>query len=160
MDDLGDIGDPSLPWFKRPLALAVAAVVLYPSMLSTVDAATATPGVTSSVVLLQPGTNIYVGVLLERCVGDTATIRVVLATPKLLEPQNALLVFIEGIHTPAIRARANGDMPEIAAFEGLSAIGCIAPGSKAVLALNVGGPLAGLDIVMGSGEMKEESHRQ
>jgi hypothetical protein len=140
----------------KPLNAILAGILFYPGMLAQVGAATPTPNVTSSVALLEPRTNSYEGVVLERCVGDTGTLRVILAAPKLLQPQNSLLVQVGGIYTPAIRAEAGNDMPSIAAFEGSSAIGCVAPGNKVVLVLNVGGLLNQLDIVIGSGEMRAE----
>jgi hypothetical protein len=134
---------------------AAAGVLLCSGILDPASAGTP-PSVTGSVVLLQPGTNVYEGVLLERCVGEKATIRVVLATPITIDPLNALTVFAEGSHTPAIHVASKGDLPEISAFEGGSAIGCIEPGTRLVLALSIGGTVGGLDIVLGSGEVKNE----
>jgi len=143
-------------WLMKSINATVAGISLYLGMVAQVGATTPTPNVTSSVVLLEPGTNTYEGVLLEQCVGDTATLRVVLQAPRLLQPQNALLVLAQATPNPAIRADAGNDMPAIAAFEGVSSIGCIAPGSKVVLVLNMGGLLGSLSVVVGSGEMRAE----
>ncbi len=134
----------------RILPAALAGVLLSLDVLAAVGAPASTLSVTSSAVLLQPGSSAYEGVLLQNCVGGAATIRVALATPILIQQQNALLVLAEGSSTPVVRADASGDMLEIAAFDGTSAMGCLASGTNVTLVLNEGGLLGSLEIVIGS----------
>src|SRR5215472_2961708 len=74
----------------RIFSAAVAGVLLSLDALAVVGAPASTLSVTNSAVLLQPNSNAYEGVLLQSCVGGVATIRVALATPMLIQQQNAL----------------------------------------------------------------------
>ena len=77
--------------------------------------------------------------------------RVVLARPQLLQSTQFLAIQVGGFAVPAIRVDANNEAPEVAAFEGVSTVGCASAGTVVSLVISPGGRLNTLLVVMGNG---------
>jgi hypothetical protein len=130
-------------------AAIIPAAAVFPASAAGADPAQT--AVTSSAVLIAPNSNAYAGVLLQHCAGTSATMRIILPGPRLLQQTEYLAVQVQSIQKPAIRVDANNEAPEVAGFEGHSTAGCLPTGTHVVLVSSPGGPLGGLLVVVGAG---------
>jgi len=110
--------------------------------------------------LRSPETNDMVGTFTETCEDDgTSHARVVLHPPITLSGAESLAVFggpggVIGV------AAENGGPTEIREFHGKSAAGCLPDNTKVTLTKSPGGDLSTLLVVLGTGTIHKEHHRQ